>query len=444
MPSWRRGVGVARVLCKGCCRQPLLFAGAALFLVFVYVFAVGSHSWNHNHVLVDSSNIDIAAIIREKHMDVQNSTTTTTEATTLPTVQQLDDDASLTFEAAQKIRLERIQKACAAPDRPIGFVNTLIGTARGNLTYCMTPRSANTFWLQMLRYSQRDFVDEVPQSPLDLDTRQVRTRPFIRTRRYNWKVLSEVEKDAVLNSKIFMSVQDPYWRLWTTYLTALTLPDLWGSVGAKIEAKRPPVRDPLKRKPPLPCGDTVTFEEFVQYVLKAFEPDLQPIHHQCDPCTLPLSYVIKASTAKRDNRYILSHLNLTWALELSDVEAELRQRYIKTMIMENFDRLHDIRIQRCVTFGDLARRLWHSFVLQGLLPDTAAMPEGIDDLHQTVFAERVAMLAQETAGEIPDRRKYMVAAFKHLSPDTLSAVRDKFMMDFQLFGYDPEPPEIFA
>ncbi|KAK3747938.1 hypothetical protein RRG08_041775 [Elysia crispata] len=443
MTSWRRALGVMRVLCKGCCRQPLVFAGAGLFLIFVYVFAIGRHSWDENHVLVDSADIDIAAIIREKHLDAQNKSTTI-EAMPMPTSPPSDDDETLTFEEAQKIRLERIQKVCATPGRQIGFVSTLIGTARSNLTYCMTPRSANTFWLQMLRYSQRDFPDEVPQSPLDLDTRQVRTRPFIRTRKYNWKMLPEVERATVLQSKIFLSVQDPYWRLWTTYLNALTLPDLWTSVGAKIEAKRPQVRDPLKRKPPAPCGDTITFEEFLLYVLKAYEPDLQPIHHQCDPCTLPLSYVIKAGTAKRDNRYILTHLNLTWAVELSDVQAELRKRYIKSLVMENFDRLHDIRIQRCVTFGDLGRRLWHSFVLQGILRDTMQMPEGIDDLHQTVFADKLVQLAEQVGNDNPEKRKYMIAAFRHLSQETLKAVREKFDMDFKLFGYDPEPPEIFG
>ncbi|GFR70359.1 carbohydrate sulfotransferase [Elysia marginata] len=346
-----------------------------------------------------------------------------------------DDDEAMDFEAAQKMRLGRIQEVCATPGRQIGFVNTLIGATRANLTYCMTPRSANTFWLQMLRYSQRDFPDEVPQSPLDLDPRQIRTRPFIRTRKYNWKMLPETERASVLHSRIFLSVQDPYWRLWTTYLNAMTLPDLWTSVGARIEAKRPRVRDALKRKLPTPCGDSVTFEEFVQYVLKAYE---------CDPCTLPFTYVIKAGTAKRDNRYILDHLNLTWAVDLNDVQSELRQRYIKTLVMENFDRLHDIRIQRCVTFGDLARRLWHSFVLQGILKDTMVIPEGIDDLHQTVFADKLVEMANQVGNENADKHKYMVAAFRHLNPATLKAVREKFDVDFKLFGYDPEPPELFS
>ena len=31
---------------------------------------------------------------------------------------------------------------------------------------------------------------------------------------------------------------------------------------------------------------------------------------------------------------------MTWAVELSDVQAELRKRYVNTLVMENFDRLH--------------------------------------------------------------------------------------------------------
>ena len=72
------------------------------------------------------------------------------------------------------------------------------------------------------------------------------------------------------------------------------------------------------------------------------------------------------------------------------------------------------------------------------------IPEGIDDLHQTVFAQRLVQLAEEVGNNNPDKRKYMIAAFRHLSPATLKAVREKFDMDFKLFGYDPEPPEIFG
>ena len=82
----------------------------------------------------------LSFFIHSSWLVLQNKSTTT-EAMPMPTSPPSDDDETLTFEEAQKIRLERIQKVCATPGRQIGFVSTLIGTARSNLTYCMTPRS---------------------------------------------------------------------------------------------------------------------------------------------------------------------------------------------------------------------------------------------------------------------------------------------------------------
>ena len=70
-------------------------------------------------------------------------------------------------------------------------------------------------------------------------------------------------------ARIFLTVRDPYERLWDVYMNTLWLPDKWGTVGVFIEKNRTTAdkqTDSHRR-----CGMDVTFVEFIQYVLLAYE-----------------------------------------------------------------------------------------------------------------------------------------------------------------------------
>ncbi|XP_012937461.1 uncharacterized protein LOC106011645, partial [Aplysia californica] len=198
---------------------------------------------------------------------------------------------------------------------------------------------------------------------------QVLSRRFARTKKLYWARLPAEERTRFLSSRIFLSVRDPYTRLWSTFLHTLMLPDLWNSVGVKIEKNRgfdQIVRTPTKSKL---CGMDATFAEFVDYILASYEADFDSYHRLCDPCQLKPTYVIKAETLLRDRQKVLEELGLPQVFAGSDPEEALIRHRINVTVMEAFAKRKDPLTERCATHGDVARRLWQNFIVHGDIPE---------------------------------------------------------------------------
>ena len=95
------------------------------------------------------------------------------------------------------------------------------------------------------------------------------------------------DKHVVDNSTRFLFARDPYTRVWSAYVDKLLLPNMWGSTGKKIVARRPNATARSRA-----CGNDVTFREFVEYIVQHSEwtgsdqlnGHWRPIQYVCDPC----------------------------------------------------------------------------------------------------------------------------------------------------------------
>ena len=152
-----------------------------------------------------------------------------------------------------------------------------------------------------------------------------------------------------------------------------------------------------------------------------------------------------------DSQAILQHLDLQHLLQGYDKNVHLRDE-IAIMTGFNFALLDSLP-SACASPRDLARRLWAAFQLNGLLSPfrNASALEGLADrlLTREAFT-RLVYREQERhwqelrlAGGFAKRRT-MAEGYGALPPGLLERFLRVYARDFDYFGYDRRPGDIFV
>ncbi|GFN99719.1 carbohydrate sulfotransferase [Plakobranchus ocellatus] len=348
------------------------------------------------------------------------------------------------FRREQERRLGNILDICSSAHKPVGVVHSLLPTQNG-MTYCMIPRSSDSFWLQIYRYIHHDYRQINIQSPMEISWKEAHNRPFSRTKKVSWLRLKDAEKQQILKSRIFFAVQDPFKRLWETYVDHFRLPQKWSSTGAKIEAKRVQ-NSPVRQAKSLVknCGMDVTFQEFILFALKSYESDYDPYYRLCDPCQLKPTYIIREETKVEDTRFVLQHFNLAWVVSSPNFTQDEYLRYINNTVTEAVSLFKDAHKTKCASGGDLGKRLWSALEVMGMIPEGTTSAPYIDDQTKSASVIKIAtnlFFAAEGHGvdRTAQKRKHMVQAFQSLSQESLEAIKEKYGPDFRLFDYERSP-----
>ncbi|RUS71007.1 hypothetical protein EGW08_021229 [Elysia chlorotica] len=323
-----------------------------------------------------------------------------------PTTQQPKTPAEF-FHREQERRLANILDVCSDTTRPFGVVNSLLPTEDG-MTYCVIPRLTK---------------DRLPEPRKFYG----RGSKMLRSRRYRNP------------SEIFFAVQDPFKRLWETYVDNFRLPRKWNTNGIKIEAKRPPKKSAISEGKQLmkTCGMDVTFQEFVLFALKSYENEYDPFYRLCDPCQLKPTYVIRDESRQTDSRFVLQHFNLAWVLASSNFTRDEHLSYINNT---------EARKLKCATGGELGKRLWYALEVMGIIPGGTTSAPYIDDNTLPAQIIKIATDLFQVAEDrgmdrIAHKRKYLAEAFGSLPQHILDSVKKKYEMDFRLFGYERDPSD---
>ncbi|KAK3747935.1 hypothetical protein RRG08_041772 [Elysia crispata] len=354
------------------------------------------------------------------------------------------------FHRQQERRVANILDVCSDTSRPFGVVHSLLPSEDG-MTYCVIPRAANTFWLQIYRFINHDFLESRIQSPLDISWKEAHERPFARTKKILWSRLKDSEKQKIQKSKIFFAVQDPYKRLWEAYVDNFRLPRRWNSAGAKIELKRPPKKSAISEGRSLvkACGMDVTFQEFVLFAIKSYENDYDPFYRLCDPCQLQPTYVIREETRHEDTRFVLQHFNLAWVVSNPNFRRDEYLHYINNTVISSMAMFREARTMKCATGGELGRRLWSALEVMGIIPAGTASAPYIDDNTPPDSIIKAAtdlfiVAEKRQMDRIGQRRKHLVEAFRSLPQYILDSVKKKYEFDFRLFGYERDPSDFIG
>ncbi|KAK7476576.1 hypothetical protein BaRGS_00032194 [Batillaria attramentaria] len=201
---------------------------------------------------------------------------------------------------------------------------------------------------------------------------------------------------------------------------------------------------------------TVTFHDFLQYIVhvatmqsgQALDDHFRPVHYGCNPCKFRPDFVGKIETMKEDSQQVLRRMRLDDIMDDLNPTDHVQQE-INMLIDFNFQLVVKRKFQRtCVTDKELELRLIKAFIINGYIPgNSETILEKQLPLDQQAFEEAVLKLYRDshrTSADIRQQRKGMkVKAYEKIPLDLLHSIRNIFRWDFELFGYDPEPPELF-
>ncbi|XP_071104234.1 carbohydrate sulfotransferase 9-like [Haliotis cracherodii] len=320
-------------------------------------------------------------------------------------------------------RISRIGKSCRKPTE--ANMDLIFYSKADNLCYCGTAKAGCTFWKQVIRFLNHDTGDQTYQHPLDIPRDIVHWGMKHTTQTDFYKL-----KQYFSNYERFMFVRNPFTRLWSAYIDKVFLPDHWG---------HPFVSGLTSSKCPL----NATFEDFVKRVLVTpvgnMDSHWVPMSYSCDPCTFQPTFLGKMETFAADVRHLLSRHNLSWIVDSH--ASKHNEDEMKMLIRYNYNLFVHEKIRECITTRGMAIRLWKVFQLNGHLSndENLRLPK-----HGTITEKEFEALAVDASkrqnmspAALKEQKKlHLKQAYESLSLTTITAIREKYASDFDMFGYD--------
>ena len=245
----------------------------------------------------------------------------------------------------------------------------------------------------------------------------------------------------------FLFVREPYHRLVSAYVDMFLSPnvDFWSSFGRYIVNKFRANASRLSRK----CGHDVTFAEFIAYVIDAEKTGVRtnghfsPQVHHCHVCEFPYTHLGHLETLPEDREFLLNAMDFPVDY-VKDYPIENLQRQVQWYLGEKE------RYRACVTVGEALRRLWQKLKIRGYLhkdiryPLTTQQSEYISVRAFVSIGSKAIELSKKVSADLKgNRRLSVIEAFQTVPDAQKRELQTLFRWDFELFGYDPHPPEVF-
>ena len=245
----------------------------------------------------------------------------------------------------------------------------------------------------------------------------------------------------------FVFVREPYHRLVSAYVDKLLSPDVdfWSSYGRYIVNRFRAKASRLSRK----CGHDVTFAEFITYVIDAEKTGVRTNGHfapqflHCHVCDFPYTHVGHLETLPEDREFLLNAMD-------SPVD------YVKDYPLENLEAQvmwyigDKERYRACITVDEALRRLWQKLKIRGYLhkdvmyPLTTQQSEYVSVRAFVTIASKAMELSRKASADLKgNRRLSLIEAFQSVPDAQKRELQTLFRWDFELFGYDPHPTEVF-
>lgn len=250
----------------------------------------------------------------------------------------------------------------------------------------------------------------------------------------------------------FVFVRDPYSRLLSAYVDKFFSPNpmYWNRVGRYIVSTFRRGDRPSRRS--LRCGHDVTFPEFVRYVLHSQrtgrhrEPHFIPAHDHCGFCRYNYSYVGHLETLAQDLPFVLRALGSPVGYG-QDFGADTIRANLRRLFM----RAEDFTRRQCMSLGEGLRRLWKRWHARGLIsrhrpfpfPDPPARGFSFRTVKAAALEAHRKSGGPRSASRRKQQRAALAEAFSAVPAHDRRDLRDLLLLDFQLFGFDSAPTEVF-
>ena len=244
----------------------------------------------------------------------------------------------------------------------------------------------------------------------------------------------------------YILVREPYSRLLSGYIDKIvTTERWWRKFGRLIISKFRLGASENSTQ----CGIGVTFPEFVKYVLysqnagRDLNPHFQPIHQHCHICRQHFDFIGHLETFEEDFGFILKSVNINVEdFNFDHSESAIRSKCETTVRWRQ-------RIKKCQAMCTTLRDVWWSFQARGLISKDNRLPvqgADCDSISGAEFTELALRAHKASLGKMTTReqkRSFLVELFTQVPLQDRLLLREVFMADFELFGYDSMPPDLF-
>ncbi|KAL8567178.1 hypothetical protein ACOMHN_046588 [Nucella lapillus] len=349
------------------------------------------------------------------------------------------------WEGVQRERQRQLRVGCAEHTvRSRG--NTLLNTRslvdeNKRFLYCPVEKSASTFLRRFMYALHHTPHTTVIASPFDIPINTALNHQFVDVR-----ALYKKGKDILkTTSTRFVVVREPFSRLFSAYVDKLLVPNnyywkAWGTKSISAFRKSPSAHA-------LSCGNDVTFEEFVKYVISTLhksDEHVKPVDQLCAPCDADFTVIGHTKTLRQDFEYLLAHLGVRVANFSADA---LSHHVASDAIMDStfsaFDFYLDLR--SCVSLYETCLRLWHKLQLRGIIGEDLTFPFSVEQVEKLNATDMVHVLnearrnSRDTEKLRQQKKKALREAFASISSGDLQQLAQIYQADFDLFGYDRHP-----
>ncbi|KAK7491718.1 hypothetical protein BaRGS_00016974 [Batillaria attramentaria] len=291
--------------------------------------------------------------------------------------------------------------------------------------YCPIPKCSSTTWKRLLK-SVRDYFD-------------VKKSRIGSPREWSHKRTENVDA--------FVFVRDPYSRLLSAYVDKLFGPNTlyWKRIGTYVVAN---FRSYASAKS-LRCGHDVTFAEFIKYVIHAQTTGVHrdwhfiPVHDHCHFCDYPYRYVGHLETLSEDMQFILNAIGSPVPYT-SDFDSS-------TLINNSNTALSVMRpeIEDCMDLEEAARRIWKKWHARGIISKSELFPLASEQMENfdLQYFQNESLKALNRSESKESRRtqktEALTEAYGSVPLEDRLRLQELLFLDFELFGFDPAPPEVF-
>ena len=278
----------------------------------------------------------------------------------------------------------------------------------------------------------------------------------------NFTTLANMSKEDMQyrldNYHKFMVVRDPIQRIWSAYLDKIFLTQFW-RLGRIIVTKYRSKRTIKERF----CGQDASFKEFLKMTADRPLDDVNdhwiPYKDMCLPKVIKYDSVLRLENYANDLERLLHIINATDVVDLSGIKTHTSSKLSivhkaiertigKDMKMVRSKTYTEKGVQRmCMTTGELANRLWTSFIWRGYVPLGAPYPAVLGEKY-VISAEQLKRIYSKVLDGVKIKSNNITVApainvikeaFAGLDKHYLAKWLAGFQDDFEMFDYKIPP-----
>ena len=363
------------------------------------------------------------------------------------------DKIATTSQSKQLVRLQHFRKQCKLYKFDENSFNssevlTVLYSEKYKLAYKQVPKIGSTFMIQVYTILTNDANTTAIFSLARSDVHDGQAKDFRKA----------MTCDTLNIYTLMVMARHPYSRLYSAYVdkvfilnTIALCKDILYKLFGKEERKRM-------------CKFDITFEQFLEYY---FEKGGSKMQSHYGPllsntlgrklCNLQKIMIVKQETFSEDINQVLKSVSVK-GREYDIIYDEMHSKQTSTTIASIVKTVYKkfssvIKSDSCLSWKEMAKKLWKSFQIQGYINNSSDFPEkeykkqkdysSSEYLIQVIMKEvnRNPMTHKE---KVRQRNNALLKAYENIDTKYIRMIQERYAMDFDMFSYSTDLKESFT